>query len=248
LAGRGANETEKLKNDYDEDPDSYSSGAKRFEFKSDIYGAKSVKNELLKIQHGKCVFCESKFTHIAYGDVEHFRPKAGYRQKDSDDLGRPGYYWLAYDWNNLFASCQICNQRFKKNLFPLKVQMKRARSHHNDIGREEAFIIDPVQDNPESFIEFKEEFVIPKRRSRKGRVTIEAMGLDRPEMDEARRDVFQPLKFLRQNLEALRLELVTSSRPSELINLIQEIEEHLDRCVKEEAEYSSMAKCLLKEQ
>ena len=55
----------------------------------------SVKDALREAQHGKCAFCESKISHIAHGDVEHFRPKAGYRQNPEDPLVQPGYYWLS---------------------------------------------------------------------------------------------------------------------------------------------------------
>ena len=61
---------------------------------------------LLKAQHDKCCFCESKVTQVAYGDVEHYRPKAGYRQEHGAPLGRPGYYLLAYEWSNLMFCCQ----------------------------------------------------------------------------------------------------------------------------------------------
>jgi hypothetical protein len=99
--------------------------------KPTIYAHETVKNALLKLQHGKCAFCECKVTHQQYGDVEHFRPKKGYKQKDGDPLGRPGYYWLAYEWTNLLVSCQICNQKFKKNLFPLRRPSRRARCHND---------------------------------------------------------------------------------------------------------------------
>jgi hypothetical protein len=49
-------------------------------------------------------------------------------------LEQPGYFWLAYVWANLFLACQLCNQSFKKNLFPLADPAKRARSHLHDLG------------------------------------------------------------------------------------------------------------------
>ncbi len=88
------------------------------------------------MQHDKCAFCESKVSAIAYGDVEHFRPKAGYQQSHDDDLQRPGYYWLAYEWSNLFFSCSICNQQGKRNVFPLANPRRRATCHRDDIGLE----------------------------------------------------------------------------------------------------------------
>jgi AAA domain, putative AbiEii toxin, Type IV TA system len=69
-----------------------------------------------------------RISHIAYGDVEHTRPKASYRQLRRGPLKRPGYYWLAYAWENLLFVCEICNRREKRSWFPLKKGSKRARS------------------------------------------------------------------------------------------------------------------------
>ena len=56
-------------------------------------------------------------------------PKGGTRQTaDEKEMKVPGYFWLAYAWQNLFLACQLCNQRFKKNLFPLENPDERAFS------------------------------------------------------------------------------------------------------------------------
>lgn len=81
LRNRGQTTTRANETAYDLAPAGYQNGSEKFEFKSGIYGAKSVKNALKKAQYGKCCFCESKVQHVAYGDVEHFRPKKGYRQR-----------------------------------------------------------------------------------------------------------------------------------------------------------------------
>ena len=39
-----------------------------------------VKKALVDMFHEKCAYCESAITHIDYGHIEHFRPKAGVRQ------------------------------------------------------------------------------------------------------------------------------------------------------------------------
>src|SRR6476661_10679447 len=99
----------------------YNAGEREFtskDFNSGIYGDKEVKETLIAVQDYKCCFCESKIGHIAYGDVEHYRPKAGWVQ-DEEPINKPGYYWLAYEWDNLLLSCEKCNQRYKKNYFPL---------------------------------------------------------------------------------------------------------------------------------
>lgn len=88
--------------------------ADSIEIDKDIYGHKEVKSALINLQKKCCCFCESRITHISSGDVEHFRPKNGYSQDQTDLFHKPGYFWLAYDWSNLFFSCEQCNRRFKK--------------------------------------------------------------------------------------------------------------------------------------
>ena len=117
LTARGVNAAQAHCDDYTASPDDYRSGTKIFDFDKSIYAATEVKDALLAAQRKKCAFCESLVRHISYGAVEHFRPKGGYKQRKSDTLKRPGYYWLAYDWDNLFFCCQLCNEQFKRNMF-----------------------------------------------------------------------------------------------------------------------------------
>ncbi len=72
------------------------------------------KEQLLKDQFDKCCFCESKVAHIDAGDVEHYRPKGESKQTESDPVNKLGYYWLAYEWDNLLIACQRCNRREEK--------------------------------------------------------------------------------------------------------------------------------------
>lgn len=155
LKTKGKEETEALKVRYDNGERDFSNK----DFDTGIYSNKEVKDNLIAIQDYKCCFCESKIGHISYGDVEHFRPKAGWVQ-DDEQLNRPGYYWLAYEWENLLLSCQLCNQRYKKNLFPLLNNPQRALSHHYNVDSEQPIFIHPVKDEVETYITFKEEIPI----------------------------------------------------------------------------------------
>jgi uncharacterized protein (TIGR02646 family) len=154
LRGRGHRTTET-------DQQAFVNGERTFKFDSSIYGAKPVKNALIKAQHDKCAFCEAKVSHISHGDVEHYRPKGGVRQSASDPLEQPGYFWLAYVWDNLFFACQLCNQRFKRNMFPLADPTRRARSHLDDLAAEEPLLIHPADDEPSTLIGFREEIAFP---------------------------------------------------------------------------------------
>ncbi len=174
----------------------FNNGEREFlstEFDSNIYGNKSVKDLLIEIQYYKCCFCESKIGHISYGDVEHFRPKAGWVQ-DNENMNKPGYYWLAYEWDNLLLSCEKCNQRYKKNLFPLIDTATRAVSHNDDVANEVPFFLNPNFENVEEFITFNEE--IPKGidNTLRGEKTIELLELDRELLNEQRRTVLNPVR------------------------------------------------------
>ncbi|MBI1786218.1 MAG: hypothetical protein HYR60_01540, partial [Acidobacteria bacterium] len=82
--------------------------AATFEFKPGYW--KDGKARLKAETHGKCAYCESKIDTVAHGDVEHFRPKSV-------------YWWLAYCYDNHLYACQICNQVFKKDRFPVRRKM-----------------------------------------------------------------------------------------------------------------------------
>lgn len=233
---RGPRATERVKAAWD-------AGDREFEFDSGIYAAKSVKQELIAIQHGKCCFCESKITHVDYGDVEHFRPKAGFVQKDVDPLERPGYYWLAYDWSNLFLSCALCNQLHKKNLFPLLDPSQRARSHHNDVRLERPMLVHPEEDDPEDFIGFRDEHPYGRDDLGRGRATIEALGLDRPELDEQRRTRLSDARRTKHAVSVLRQlrERYGTLEPDEEV-LLDELEAALQEYQHASVEYRAMLK------
>lgn len=219
----------------DEHKAAYNKGVRSFAFDAKIYGHKTVKEALIKAQHDKCFLCESKITHISHGDVEHFRPKAAYRQNASEELRRPGYYWLAYEWSNLFLACQICNQVFKKNLFPLSNPTARATSHKKKIGREKPLFINPSVDNPEEFISFRCEVPFPLNNHPRAKATIEGLGLKRQKLNERRLEHYDRLKMLYQI--AYKLPPIEES---------SEAKELLDRAVQDTAEYASMARAAVK--
>ncbi|QKZ11110.1 hypothetical protein [Spirosoma sp. KUDC1026] len=184
LTDDGIPATDENKRLYEANPALYDNGTAKFDIQSTIYGDATVKAQLIDEQHGKCCFCEADFTANGYGDVEHFRPKAGYTEKRTSKLMRPGYYWLAYDWGNLFFSCQICNQRFKKNYFPLEDETLRARNHTADYQNEAPILLHPSVDEPEEHITFNRH--VPTAKTNRGNVSITGFGIDRPELNRLR--------------------------------------------------------------
>lgn len=178
--------------------DSFDSGNVKFQFLSRIYGHTSVKSALIKAQHEKCCFCESKITAISFGDVEHYRPKAALQLDDRLPLQYPGYYWLAYDFDNIFYCCQICNQSYKRNYFPLENEQFRVKTHHltHKLAEEKPLIVNPGADEPGEHIFFNRE--IPIAIDEKGEQTIKRTGLDRSSLNKRRLNYLKLLDFIAQ--------------------------------------------------
>lgn len=228
-----ARDAQKHMDEYDADPTAYQSGEKRFKV-TNTYKMSSLKNALINSQHGKCAFTEAKLHHISYGDVEHWRPKGAVRQSEGAPVERPGYYWLAYDWNNLFIVSTLANQQFKKEIFPLRNPQHRARSHHDDLSREEPLLLHPTRDDPEEHIEFRGEVAFPRDDSERGIATIEVCGLNLEALQEHRLDRYDILKGLYQLSISEEPESKTAQRL-------------MAKFTSDDAEYASMARCAIRD-
>lgn len=213
----------------------FEGGQREFDFDSSLYGAKSVKNALIKAQHGKCAFCESQIRHVDHGDVEHYRPKGGFRQTSADPLEQPGYFWLAYVWENLVLACALCNQSFKRNLFPLTDPTTRARSHIDHLAAEQPMLIHPADEEPGALVGFREEIAFPIDDDPRARSTIEVVGLNREELAEMRLDHLAPFAQLRQVLPLLPADSEEA----------EDIRDLFAAAVLPRAQYSSMLTALL---
>jgi uncharacterized protein (TIGR02646 family) len=247
LRNRGASATRQLCEQYDAEQDAYIGGVKRFVFDRGIYGSKSVKNALLKAQDNKCAFCEAKVSHVAHGDVEHFRPKGGYQQSPMDQLTLPGYYWLAYDWSNLLFCCQICNQSHKRNGFPLVNQDHRARSHTHDIRSELPLLIDPASEEPADFVDFNEEYIRSVDGNARGETTIQTLGLNRSAIAEKRREALVTLKLLLMSRDIIAVKYSEHPHP-DLLSTLAEIDARLRHLASNSGEYSAMVRAVLRSQ
>ena len=215
--------------------DAFDKGEIAFEFDNKIYGHEAVKSVLKTSQHGKCFLCESKVTHTSSGDIEHFRPKGGHRQSAKDTLQKPGYFWLAYEWENLFFVCELCNRRFKKNLFPLLKSENRCTSYKINTSQEEPLFINPEIENPEDFISFRGEIVFAIDGNLRGKTTIEGAGLDRVELESNRKTTLEKIK---------RIYEIANASP-ELPQSKEAINYLYNECTSETHEYASMIKAAL---
>lgn len=214
-------------------------GSRDFSFDNRIYGHPTVKDTLIAAQYGKCAFCERKVGEE--GDIEHFRPKAASRQGNGEPLVRPGYYWLAYDWDNLLLSCGYCNQRQKQNYFPLADSTKRALSHHQRIEDEEPLFINPAKEDPAEHIGFREDVVFAVNGSTRGTQTIAALGLN--SRRNLREERMEYLANVRAIYQAVRLfEANSNARTLEEQEWLQWADNFLDGVLRDTAKFVAMSR------
>jgi hypothetical protein len=160
-------------------------------------------------QFGKCGYCEINVMAGAFGDVEHFAPKNEVAEFNAGDnegseiaglaslQGRspslkvaPGYWWMAYQWDNYLLSCLICNQAWKNSLFPVKHPPPRA-GPPLETDAESILLLNPYgKRDPARHLEFDiNGFVKPRNGSIHGRETIRTCGLNRLALLNARKPV-----------------------------------------------------------
>ena len=192
--------------------------------------------------HGKCVYCESLISADQPGDLDHFRPKgrvtdaAGNAIMVSDghghDLPHPGYYWLAYDWSNLLASCEDCNR-------PSRQKTKGARrigkwdqfpvrgTHAANPGEELAeqpLLINPTNQDPAVHISVDDTGVFGGKTD-EGKTCIDIFGLnDRDALVDSRirmyRDTMNKILAL-----AVALHFGCGDKATALLKELKEIKE-----------------------
>ena len=213
----------------------YENGTKSFKFRRNIYSHPSVRQLLKRVHYRKCCFCEGKSNGFAPGDIEHYRPKGAVRQDENSIVLLPGYFWLAYSWENLYWCCQICNRSNKRDFFPLRDADKRARSNIDNLTEEDPFIIDPGgADDPRDHIKFRRELAVGLTDA--GRTTVRVIGLNRVDLVEER---LARLDELGRLLDIVRI--WERTKVPEFADLVETTRWLLEEAIAPEAEFSAMA-------
>jgi uncharacterized protein (TIGR02646 family) len=109
-----------------------------------------VRGALYGMQGRVCAYCGTDIEDAGI-DVEHFRPKG----KVLGDETHRGYWWLAYEFTNYVLSCTVCNQKLKKNRFPMVAGAERV-SYDTRAGLpgEGRLLFDPTSDPIEDWLAF----------------------------------------------------------------------------------------------
>lgn len=205
-----------------------------FKFDKGIFTSNAVTAALSNAQHRKCCYCEG----LLATDVEHFRPKTRSQQARRKPYEYPGYYWLAYEWSNLYMACVECNRTYKRSLFPLKDPSQRNHSADDDNG-EVAMIVDPGgAEDPRDHIRFDDAAV--KSVTDIGRETIVVLRLDRGDLTTFRLNHLKLLDAL-HTLTSLPL----NGLGAKLMEKRQNAIDKLPQMVCADSIYSSMAQDFL---
>src|SRR6185295_16224797 len=95
---------------------------------------------------GRCAFCG------AGGglDIHRFRPEQDAVGEDGS-TSRRHYWWLAYEWNNLYPACAQC-RKAKGTKFPTAKDRVRAGTTERLNEREQPLLLDPRDDDPEMLL------------------------------------------------------------------------------------------------
>jgi uncharacterized protein (TIGR02646 family) len=171
---------------------------------------KQYKRALKRAFNGKCAYCECVIEANQPGDVEHYRPKG----RVTDDEYRPikvnylkwgeiehaGYFWLAYDWENLLPSCTDCNRKRnyeggpagKADRFPVKGFRACLPGEE---AQEEPLLLDPTKADPNEHLEFFKDGTI-RAKTPEGETTLAILGLNlREDLVRARRQAYDAAKL-----------------------------------------------------
>ena len=173
---------------------------------------RAFKQVFCDAQHGKCGYCEASIEGTQFGDMEHYRPKASVERIAAsvsrpwrgegrallEPVCTPGYWWLAYEWRNYLYACQLCNEKWKFTLFPLRGGNPTSLARGCD-GDEEPLLLNPFEATPpERHLCFDASGrILPKDGSPVGEATIETCGLHR-----------EPLVTLRATIAVRVCELI----------------------------------------
>ena len=116
---------------------------------------------LKKISNEKCWYCESDETRSDM-PVDHFRPK----NSVAECPDHPGYWWLAFDWQNYRYACTFCNSRRvdvenkttggKQDHFPITEPPARAMNEDDNWQSERPVLLDPLIEEDTLLLTFHE--------------------------------------------------------------------------------------------
>ncbi|MEO6892679.1 MAG: hypothetical protein ABI456_23240 [Ktedonobacteraceae bacterium] len=222
---------------------------------------KALKEDLQKLSHGKCWYCES-FESTAPGDVDHYRPK----NEVEECPHHTGYWWLAFAWSNYRYGCELCNRinndpetdikGGKGSAFPLCDETQRVFDEHAPAGllREEPALLDPTVAADPPLLTFDEDGTARPSRNQlhfpkeylRADTSIRVYHLNRQKLKNRRQfAVCSKVKeLIEEGNEYLSLATLEGSIGAR--EGYKRVVKRLSDMIDEQADYSAAAKAILK--
>jgi hypothetical protein len=176
---------------------------------------------------------------------------------------KPGYYWLAANWDNLLPSCIDCNRRRtheyrvlggqvtgKGNYFPLAAGNVRARRHTQNVRlrAEQPLLLNPCVDDPSTHMHFGDEGNIVGD-SERGRATIEVLGLQRELLVQRRKRVLLLLKNSIAHVKRSYARLAIDANDADAADVIQqELQVIREQYLDDKAPFLAMCRAVVKKE
>ncbi len=213
-----------------------------------------LKPELERLSHNKCWYCETKNTR-ADSHVDHHRPKNKVKN-ENDDEESEGYWWLAFDYQNLRLACNYCNclhrgtdgvARGKSDRFPVLSSSRRAVSPNSNIDDEMPLLLDPANPADPPMLWFLDDGRASPRFSKdddlpylRAVITIDLLNLnDVKIVEERKRLLNQCMRLIERGDKAFqKYKNRSPAGKKEFEMIVQEIKE----LVQQSSEYSATAR------
>ncbi len=131
----------------------------------------------------KCAYCESPVGRVDRVASRH-RPPDEAVQLDGT-VSRDHYWWLAYDWENLYLICPTCRSN-KGRLFPTNSSRVKPEDRGSiDLILEQPLLVDPCAQDPSDDLGYQHDGTLLGLTPR-GATTIDVLGLNRPDLVDQR--------------------------------------------------------------
>ncbi len=148
----------------------------------------------------KCAYCESKLGSFSPSVIDKFRPQRGARGLNDGDFFDDHYWWLAYNWFNLYLACPECNFQ-KASWFPINGPRAAVKVSGPELLLEQPVLIDPCDDIPAEHFTFTDKGYL-EPLSERGKTTIEILKLNREALVKAR---YEELTSFKKQFEQFKL-------------------------------------------
>jgi AAA domain, putative AbiEii toxin, Type IV TA system len=186
-----------------------------FKFDGRVFAAPAVVDALSELFMHKCAFCESAVGLTAPPEVVHLRPAQAALDLDGT-IAPDHYWWLAYAWENLYLSCQLC-ARVRGSRFPVAARRARPTAEGKSLDRERPLLLDPCRDAPEQHLLYLPDHTVVSDDER-GRTTCDMFDLNRPALVAARAEAARLLESEIERALKRKPKAGTRLPPSETID------------------------------